>query len=389
MSTLFVSGPDVTIRRVSRRLVVERDGAAPQEARLRELDRVVLQGNVQVTAPAVTALLDAGVETVYLSPSGSLRGRLQPAEGKNVLVRLAQFRRYDEPEFRLRISRSIVDAKIRNTRSLVQHHYWNHREERLQLTIDQLARRRTTLHQATSPDMLRGIEGDAARIYFAAFGGMVRSELAFNGRSRRPPRDPVNALLSFGYTLVAGELAGAAAGQGLDPYLGYFHEVDYGRPSLALDLVEEFRQPVVDRLVLSLINRQVLKADHFERRPTRISLDVSPGDASDSAAGTDVGGGGTAAALEAEEAAAGEESGPEDSAHPTELPPAPLAIEGTFLTREGRERFYRFYHRALESEFDLPDGESRGTYRQLFRRQAGRMRRSIETGCDYEPHLAG
>jgi len=135
--------------------------------------------------------------------------------------------------------------------------------------IAQLESSRERAARQTAIESLLGVEGDAARIYFGMFGTMLRSDLTFAGRSRRPPRDPVNALLSFGYTLLTTELTGALAAQGLDPFVGVLHDLDYGRPSLALDLLEEFRQPIIDRLVLSVVNRGVLKADHsmIEAKP--------------------------------------------------------------------------------------------------------------------------
>ncbi len=327
MTTLYVSQPGAWVRRTGRRLVVGTAEGAQETVRLRDLERVVLVGNTQLTGAALGALLDAGVETVLLSSTGRLRGRLAPAEGKNVFIRQAQFQRQQDPEYRLRMARVLVEGKIRNSRALLQQHSWDHPEAELAEALDRLEAIRQRVESQETLAALLGTEGEAAQTYFGVLGRLIHSDLCFGGRSRRPPRDPVNAALSFGYTLVLGELVGAVAAAGLDPQVGLLHELDYGRPSLALDLLEEFRQPLVDRLVLSLVNRQVLRKEHFE--------------------GRDHG--------------------------------------GVFLNDAGRPRFLDFYHRAVTAEFhDRASGEQT-CFRRLLRRQAARMRQAVTEGTEYRP----
>jgi CRISP-associated protein Cas1 len=325
MTTLYVREQGAGLRRSGKRLIVYKGDETLQAVRLRDLERVTLLGNIDVSASVVSALLEQGVETVFLSLGGRFRGRLTPAEGKNVFLRQAQFRRYDDETFRLRTAISIIDAKIRNARHVLQRYQRNHPAEGLAETIVRLEGSRERAARQTSIESLLGVEGDAARLYFAAFGTMLRSELTFSGRSRRPPRDPVNALLSFGYTLLTTELTGALAAQGLDPFVGVLHDLDYGRPSLALDVLEEFRQPVIDRLVLSVVNRGALKAEHFDDR----------GEA------------------------------------------------GVLLNDAGRPRFLEFYHRTLETEFTERGEESPTTYRIILLRQAQRVRSAILGEADY------
>lgn len=325
MKTLYVKEQGAGIRRSGQRLLVYKGEQVLEAVRMRDLERLVLLGSIEVSASAQAALLEAGIETVLLSFHGKFRGRLFPAEGRNVFLRLEQFRCYEDMAFRLKVARAIVDGKIRNARVVLQRHQRNHPSEGLLAAMARLERSRESVPAQNSLDTLLGVEGDAARTYFAAFGGMMRAEFTFTTRSRRPPRDPVNALLSFGYTLLSTELTGAAAAQGLDPYVGVLHELDYGRPSLALDLLEEFRQPVVDRLALSLINRAVLQKSHFDER--------------------DEG--------------------------------------GVWLNDEGRVRFLDYYHRALETPFE-ESGDS-VTFRDLLLRQAGRMREALMTAGDYVP----
>jgi len=328
MSSLYVQQQGAVIRRAGKRLIVRRGEETLQAMRMRDLERVALFGSVELSAPAAIALMEAGIETVFLSLGGRFRGRLAPAEGKNVFLRQAQFRAYDDANLRLRTARALLNGKICNSRRLLQRHHQKHPSASLEQAAAELEKRREQLQQPSSLDGLLGVEGAAAHAYFAAFGGMVRSEFAFTVRSRRPPRDAVNALLSFGYTLLATELTGAVAAEGLDPAVGLLHHLDYGRPSLALDLLEEFRQPVVDRLVLSLINRRVLRQEHFEDR----------------------------------------------------------GQGGVLLNDAGRRRFLEFYYRTLETPFS-ENGQQRMTYREIFQRQARGLRAVIENQASYTPYL--
>jgi CRISPR-associated protein Cas1 len=333
VTTLYIREQGACLRRTGKRLKVVKGETELEAVRLRDLDRVVIFGAVELSAPALAVLLDAGVETVLLSATGRYRGRLTPPDPKNVFLRQAQFRRLDDEPFRLTMGRAIIAGKIRNARCLLLRHQRNHPEATLAQAVEDLGEIREKATRQKSRDMLLGVEGEGGRVYFAALGQMVRSEFAFTTRTRRPPRDPVNALLSFGYTVLCTELTGALAAQGLDPHVGILHDLDYGRPSLALDLLEEFRPAVVDALVLSLINRGVLKAEHFEDR----------GEA------------------------------------------------GVFLNESGRPRFLEFYHRSLETPFgDREDrsGDSKTAFRALFLRQARRMRVAIMDGAIYQPFEA-
>ena len=331
MATLYIHEQGASVRRVHQRLKVVKGNEVLHTVRLRDLDRLVLLGNVDLTAQAMAVLLEEGIDTVILSSTGRLRGHLQPAESKNVLLRQAQFQRYADITFRMRIAKGIVDGKIRNARAMVHRHAHNHPDPLFAETMAALEISCEKVTQQETPEQLLGIEGDAARRYFAAFGKMLRGELIFNGRSRRPPRDAVNAVLSFGYTLVMTELVGVAAAEGMDAHVGLLHDLNYGRPSLALDVLEEFRQPVVDRLVLALVNRKVLQPAHFDGNAER----------------------------------------------------------GVLLNDEGRARFLRYYHKTMDEPFNCRDwaDATPATFRLLLRRQMHRMRTAIEFEQDYAPYL--
>lgn len=266
MLTLYVRERGTGIRRSGQRLIVYKGQDVLQSVRLRDLQRVVLFGCIEVTASANSLLLENGIETVLLSYGGKFLGRLSPADSKNVFIRQAQFVRYDDMDFRVRIAKSIVSGKIKNARILLQRFLRNHPNDDLKIVVKKLEQIRLRIDRQIKLDTIFGIEGEGANVYFKAFGKMLISDFTFITRNRRPPRDPVNALLSFGYTLLSSEMTGVLASQGLDPYVGILHDLDFGRTSLALDLLEEFRHPVIDRLTLSLLNRFVLNQSHFDDR---------------------------------------------------------------------------------------------------------------------------
>jgi CRISPR-associated protein Cas1 len=232
----------------------------------------VLVGNTGVTTPALHVLLEAGVGLTLVTRAGRLRGRLCPTRSGNLPLRRQQYARLTDPDFCLQVSREIVRGKLTNCRTLALRilrglrYKGDARRENLQRPLQRLEQNLQQAFQAESLGELRGLEGSAARAYFAILRAGLRWEggPAFERRTRRPPKDPVNALLSLGYSLLTDALFSAAEIAGLDPYAGFYHCAEYGRPALALDLVEEFRPLVVDSLVLALVNKRMLRADDFE-----------------------------------------------------------------------------------------------------------------------------
>ena len=220
----------------------------------------------RATTPALLSLLDAGVSFSFVTRSGKLRGRLSPPSPRNLPLRHAQYDRARDPAFCLAVGKAIVGGKLRNSRALA----YRVRRARPQIgkaPIEAIDRAIERLAQASDLGALRGIEGAAARGYYRIFRQALRPEMGFPKRSRRPPRDPTNALLSFGYTLLTQNLMTACEIVGLDPYDGFFHADKYGRPALALDLVEEFRGLIVDSVVQLVINKRILgPADFVQQR---------------------------------------------------------------------------------------------------------------------------
>ena len=272
MPTLYVTEPGARLEKEYQRLLVTRDDEVLMAVPFAHVSEVVLVGRAGATTPAMLALLDAGTGLTLVNRSGKLRGRLRPAKGGNLPLRRLQYARTQDEPFCLKVSREIVFGKIANTRTLAMRILRKRRaagDSQIGTLAIQLARL-TEAHrkagEAQSLDTLRGLEGTAARAYFAILRAGVQweGEQAFEKRVRRPPKDPVNALLSFGYTLLTEALMTAAEVAGLDPYAGFFHAEKYGRPALALDLVEEFRPLIADSVALTLVNKKMLCPRDFE-----------------------------------------------------------------------------------------------------------------------------
>lgn len=246
------------------------------QARIFETSQIALFGNVQITTQALGEALDRGIPVVFFSTGGWFRGLAHGMTHKNVELRLAQYRAAADPARSLALARLFVAAKIRNCRTLLMR---NHPALPAGLadSLQRLAREASGAGEATG---LLGLEAMAAKLYFSAFNGMLKARsgdvdgwrFEFSGRNRRPPRDPVNALLSYAYTLLAKDLTVTALAVGFDPFLGFFHHPRYGRPSLALDVMEEYRPIVADSVVLGVINNGVIAPDDFIRRGPAVAL---------------------------------------------------------------------------------------------------------------------
>ncbi len=251
-----------------------------QQIRLGEICQLNLMGNVQLSTQAVQALCEAGVPVCYFSMGGWFYGITTGLNSKNIFTRIAQFRLAADEGFALSFARRIVAGKVRNQRTLLQRNHIEPPADSL-LGLKQMAE---AAERARTLQELLGIEGNAGRIYFGAFGGMIKSEgedgagdfaFDFEGRNRRPPRDPVNALLSLAYSLLAKDYTIACYSVGLDPYLGFYHQPRFGRPALALDLVEPFRPLVGDSAVLTAINTRMVGARDFVRAGDSVALTQS------------------------------------------------------------------------------------------------------------------
>ncbi|MFN3651621.1 MAG: type I-C CRISPR-associated endonuclease Cas1c [Armatimonadota bacterium] len=274
LNTLFVSTPGAYVRVDHETLCVELEGKKVFQVPVHHLGGLVLFGGVGISGEALRRCAKEGRQVTLLDHGGRFQARVVGPTSRNVLLRKAQYEAHCCSRRTLEIARMIAAGKLRNSRGvLVRAAREAHRPgaaDRLREAAAQCALLLEGMEEASSLDQLRGHEGQVAALYFGAFGemlGVPTEEFAFRHRTRRPPRDRVNALLSFLYTLLTADCVAAIEGVGLDPQFGYLHALRPGRPALALDLVEEFRAPVADRLVLTLINRRQVRPEHFEERP--------------------------------------------------------------------------------------------------------------------------
>lgn len=307
---LYLIGSGTVLRKEGNHfVVVPRDGE-PAKLRAIDVSHVAAFGSVSITTPAMHALLAQGSPVVWLTRGGRFLGMTAGYLGKNVELRRRQFTIPEDG--RLAIAREFVLTKIRNQRTLLR------RNARVGVAavLSQLREAADRARRAKDIESLRGVEGFAARVYFAALPAMLRDDLGFEagdlfaGRNRRPPRDPVNALLSFAYTLLVKDLAAQAFAVGFDPYEGFYHRPRFGRPALALDVAEEFRPLVADSVVITVLNNGEIGPADFRR----------------------------------------------------------LGV-GVVLTEHGRRKFLRAYERRLEMEVRHPLFGYRLSYRRLFELQ--------------------
>jgi CRISPR-associated protein Cas1 len=267
--TLYVTNHGARVRMRRGTLVVEQP-AMWQRVPIEAIDGVVLTGRAEISNDAIGELVRRGLRVAAISKTGRLRFAIGGPTSGNVHLRMAQFRAAEDPAAVARIARWIVAGKLQNCRRSLQRWSWDARgndREVIHREVDAIADRIRDLLSTDEGDKIRGIEGDGTRRYFRCLGlhlGTGEESMAFVRRSRRPPRDPVNALLSFTYALVLTELIGALDAIGLDPQIGFLHRPRSGRPSLALDLLEEMRPSVADRFAVGAMARREVRAEHFE-----------------------------------------------------------------------------------------------------------------------------
>ncbi len=290
MTTLYLTEPYSVVSKDGETLTVKipankETGAAARKVTipLPKVEQVVVLGDSTVTTPALVALLEQNADVCFCDFWGQFKGRLAPPVTKNVFVRTAQFRQHENYRQRVALAARFVRGKLHNQRTLLLR---SARSIEDQGHTDRLAAATATIaHLITEMDRLEieedappdparpqlqsalgalhGMEGAGAAAFFRGFGSLLKQDLGFAGRNRRPPLDPVNALLSFGYTLLMNHVLSAVQIAGFDPYIGYLHSEGYGKPSLALDLMEEMRTPIVDSIVLTVVNKGILQAKHF------------------------------------------------------------------------------------------------------------------------------
>ena len=285
---LYLNTPGLRVGRKDATLTVKDEDTVIEEVRLNDVSHVALFGNIQLTTQAVQGLCDAEIPITYFSGGGWFYGMTHGHGLKNVFLRIEQFRLARDPAFVLRIARALVNGKIRNHRTLLMR---NHVEAPAG-TVNRLREAAQDALTADGLEQLLGIEGAAAAAYFEQFSGMLKHEnpdddeipgaevppeprrltFEFTARHRRPPTDPVNALLSLAYSVLSKDCTIAAAAVGFDPYIGFYHQPRFGRPALALDLMEEFRPLIAESAVLTAINNRMVTPDDFVTAGQAVNL---------------------------------------------------------------------------------------------------------------------
>jgi len=277
---LYLNSQGLSVGKSGFVLKVKEKDKVVQEVRINEICQLNLFGNIQLTTQAIQALCEEEVPIAYFSMGGWFYGVTHGLGVRNIYLRREQFRLADVPGFCLRLARALVAGKIRNQRTLLQR---NHVEPPA-VALAQMKCAIDDAERADSQEELLGIEGNAARVYFQAFAGMIKPDdpfgesefnFDFTNRNRRPPRDPVNALLSLAYSVLAKDLTIVCHAVGFDPFLGFYHQPRYGRAALALDLMEPFRPLIADSAVLSAINTRMVTPSDFVKAGNSVSLTPS------------------------------------------------------------------------------------------------------------------
>lgn len=269
-AVLYLQEPGTSVGKRSEHLVIKKEGKELSRVPMHAVRQVVVCGNVQVSTQALETLAENGIAVAYVTGHGRFIGSFVPAPAKNVSLREAQFRKFDDPAVCLELAKAVVRAKLANQRTLLMRSLRGEVEAR---GSHEYAARGIygllgVVDDQTSVESVLGIEGQGAALYFGEFGRFLKQPptgkgFDFTTRNRRPPRDPVNALLSFAYAMLAKDCFAVACTVGFDPYKGFFHQGRHGKPSLALDLMEEFRPVIADSVVITLINNESLTPNDF------------------------------------------------------------------------------------------------------------------------------
>ncbi len=266
LNSLYITTDGSYVHKERETLVIEQEGKKVFQLPFHAIQNMFCFGRVMVSPDLMAACGDKGIGLSFFTGYGKFQSRLQGPQSGNVLLRRAQYREADNSPHTL--AKLFIAAKLNNCRNIIMKHQRNHgQDEQLEKRVKYLATNIKRLERCNDVDQMRGIEGDSAASYFGCFNQLIveslRESFTFSGRTKRPPLDKVNALLSFAYTLLTHEVASALQGVGIDPYVGFLHTDRSGRLSLALDMLEEFRAWWCDRFVLTLINRKQISPNDF------------------------------------------------------------------------------------------------------------------------------
>lgn len=272
MAVLYIKEQGATVQKRGERIAVTKGTMTLLEIPVMNVENIAIIGNVQVTTQALHMLMESGVDVSYFSFSGKYLGKTGSDHSKNIFLRFAQYEVYNNIDKRLAIARVLISNKISNQIAMIKGHRWKDEPHDWKADVEQLCRLQDMLPQKCTSNEIMCIEGMCSNIYFGAFGYMFHCDFEFHGRNRRPPKDPINVLISLGYTFLTKEVSAALDAESFEMYLGFLHGIRYGRKSLPLDIVEEFRQPVVDRFVIFVCNKRMLNRFDFSDDEDGITL---------------------------------------------------------------------------------------------------------------------
>jgi len=380
---LYVRTQGSRIVKEGQHLLVKKELDTYHTLFVHKLRQLVLFGNVAMSPSARRTLLRQGVDTVFLTADGRYLGRFELPEAKNIFLRRKQFERIGDADFGLRFCRQVVAGKLTNAMTMLMRinrtktsKEPGERAKDIRNLVDQVK-------TANNLDTLRGYEGRGAALYFGALRHGFSLDMGFRRRVRRPPTDPVNAVLSLLYTFLLNRVYAAVRIAHLDPYLGYLHTLDYGRHSLVMDLMEEFRVIIADTLTLALFNLKILEADDFEPAANEEAPAGTEDEENDSAVLGDF------YSL----------AEPPDNAELFDVPPQRMedAVSvqedgrgkpGLFLKSEPFKKVIANFERKLTTEFFYEPHNRKITYEEAIVAQAGQYRRLIEGEIhEYQPLL--
>jgi len=259
MSVIVITEQGGRLSRKGGQITLYKEGKAVYVQPMINLTNIIILGRTEISASLISYALKEGIEITFLSVDGRYKGRLMPKMNANVFIRRLQYEKLSDKAFRLNFAREVVASKTANYGRMVR----KNARVAYEIFKTRLSNMQDSLKAAKTLDEIRGLEGSFSQIYFKNLSAMVIEDFGFKKRIKHPPPDPLNILLSLTYTMLFNNVYAFVEAAGLDPYCGYLHELKYGHPALVSDLMEEFRAPVADSLVISLINRRQITADHF------------------------------------------------------------------------------------------------------------------------------
>ena len=263
MAVLYVKEQGASIQKLGERIVVKKNLNTLFDVPIFQLENITIIGNVQITTQALHMLMNNGIDVSYFTYSGQFLGTTAAESSKNIFLRFEQYGFYLDFDKRLMMAKAIIENKINNQIAVLENFNWENDYD-FKSDIKKMCSLQKLLERKETPNEILGVEGMVSNIYFGAFGNMLKCDFKFDGRNRRPPRDPVNVIISLAYTFLTKEVCSALDSESFETYLGFLHGIRYGRKSLALDMMEEFRQPCIDRFVIILFNKKMIGPLDFE-----------------------------------------------------------------------------------------------------------------------------